>query len=264
MTVAERPLETGWLPDTPVDDTVLRRFLHNQVDVNELFAHARGGRVEHLDGASLVSAGPVTPFLNQALLTRPLSGPDDPVLDAVAGFYTGSAGLLVSLWPTPDLAARGWHPVGHPVFVVRAPAPVSEDLLHREGVTVTDVTTPDELRTYDRVLHDGYPAPPPTDGRPTVADGVLGTGLRLRLASVDGTPAAAAAGYVGAGIVNLCTAATLPPARRRGAWASLVWHRVADAPSLPAVAFTSDDSRPGFLRMGFLPICRFTLWLVGG
>jgi hypothetical protein len=33
-------------------------------------------------------------------------------------------------------------------------------------------------------------------------------------------------------------------------------------PDLPAVAFTSDYSRPGFLRMGFLPITVFTLWAV--
>ena len=35
---------------------------------------------------------------------------------------------------------------------------------------------------------------------------------------------------------------------------------VHDAPDLPAVAFTSDDSRPGFERMGFLAVSRFTLW----
>ena len=72
-----------------------------------------------------------------------------------------------------------------------------------------------------------------------------------------------AARYVGQGVVNLCLAATLPAARRRGVWASLVWARVDDAPDLPAVAFTSDFSRPGFVRMGFLPITRFTLWARG-
>ena len=36
-----------------------------------------------------------------------------------------------------------------------------------------------------------------------------------------------------------------------------------DAPDLPAVAFTSDYSRPGFERMGFLVIMRFTLWWRG-
>jgi hypothetical protein len=39
-----------------------------------------------------------------------------------------------------------------------------------------------------------------------------------------------------------------------------VWARIASAPDLPAVAFTSDLSRPGFVRMGFLPVTRLALW----
>ncbi len=34
------------------------------------------------------------------------------------------------------------------------------------------------------------------------------------------------------------------------------------APQRPAVAFTSDDSRPGFTGMGFLPMFRFGLWVI--
>ena len=75
-------------------------------------------------------------------------------------------------------------------------------------------------------------------------------------------PIAAAASHAAHGVVNLCLAATLPAARRRGAWHALVAARCAGTPDLPAVAFTSDYSRPGFLRMGFLPITRFTLWAV--
>jgi hypothetical protein len=41
-----------------------------------------------------------------------------------------------------------------------------------------------------------------------------------------------------------------------------VWARVNQAPDQPSVAFTSDDSRPGFVRMGFLPMFRFSLWVV--
>jgi hypothetical protein len=66
--------------------------------------------------------------------------------------------------------------------------------------------------------------------------------------------------HVGHGLVNLCLGATLPGVRRRGVWRSLVWERVSEDPGKPAVAYTSDDSRPGFLRMGFLPVTRFTLW----
>ena len=53
-------------------------------------------------------------------------------------------------------------------------------------------------------------------------------------------------------------------ARRRGVWEALVWARVAEGPSLPAVAYTSDYSRPGFERMGFVPTIRFTLWVANG
>jgi hypothetical protein len=93
---------------------------------------------------------------------------------------------------------------------------------------------------------------------------LLGGPIRIRVAFVDGEPAGVASGHVGHGVENLCLAATRPAARRRGAWKSLVWARVDDAPELPAVAFTSDDSRPGFIRLGFLSITRFTLWLVPG
>ena len=34
---------------------------------------------------------------------------------------------------------------------------------------------------------------------------------------------------------------------------------LAEGPDLPAVAFTSDDSRPGFVKHGVLPVMRFTL-----
>ena len=83
-----------------------------------------------------------------------------------------------------------------------------------------------------------------------------------RIGYLDGTPVVAAASHAAHDVVNLCLAATLPAARCRGAWRALVAARCADTPDLPAVAFTSDYSRPGFLRTGFLPITRFTLWAV--
>jgi hypothetical protein len=44
-------------------------------------------------------------------------------------------------------------------------------------------------------------------------------------------------------------------------WSALVWARVNQAPDQPSVAFTSDYSRPGFVKMGFLPMTRFTLYV---
>jgi hypothetical protein len=37
--------------------------------------------------------------------------------------------------------------------------------------------------------------------------------------------------------------------------------RIDDAPDQPAVAFTSDYSRPGFEHLGFVTVLRFTMWM---
>ena len=92
---------------------------------------------------------------------------------------------------------------------------------------------------------------------------LLRSAVRHWIGYLDGTPVAAAASHAAHGVVNLCLAATLPAARRRRrAGARFVAARCAGTPDLPAVAFTSDYSRPGFVRTGFLPITRFTLWAV--
>ena len=256
----DHPLETGWLPGTPLGDTVVRRFLRNQIQLNDVIAAARSGRSRHTDDVAMSEAGAVTAFLNQAVLQRPLAGVADPVLDEIEAFYRHSC-VLVSAWPTPELSSRGWQLVGHPTFVIRAamPAPSCPDPL-ANGVVVRTVSTAADLATFEVILTDGYPLAPPDDGRPTMVSDLLDTDVTLRLAIVDGRPAAVGASHVAAGVVNLCMAATLPAARRRGAWAALAARRIADDATLPAAAITSDDSRPGFERMGFLPITRFTLW----
>ena len=262
-----RPLETGWLADTPVGDTVLRRFQWNQADANEVIARAVGGRVERTADVSLVDAASPAPYYNQALLFRPLRGPDDPLLDEIDRFAAGGAGrpfTLLSSWPTPSLAARGWFLAGHPAFVVRSDGRSSHT--PPPDVSVRRATTADDLAAAERVAIEGYPL----DGADARAPGsvlpsaLLGQPLVFRTGWLDGTPVAAAASHVAHGVVNLCLAATLPAARRRGVWESLVWARTGDAPELPAVAFTSDFSRPGFERMGFVPVFRFTLWFRPG
>ena len=118
------------------------------------------------------------------------------------------------------------------------------------------------LAIVEEVLAEGYPIPEAV-GLPAGAvlpEPVLATGLVVRLGRLAGRPAGVASQFVAHGVNNLCLAATLDAARRRGVWQSLVWERVNAAAGLPAIAFTSDHSRPGFLRMGFLPVARLTLW----
>lgn len=264
MSTSTRPLETGWRPDTPVDDSLLRQFLFNQAATNRWLAEARGGRVHETPDVTVAIAGDVSMYLNQALLRRPVLSDADPVLDQLDGLYAaaGVTGLVVSLWPTPDLGARGWEVVGHPMLLARQPGLTPPGPASACEVSVVE----DEagLRAFEQVMVQGYPVAPAGDGRPTFAARLAGGPVRFRLARVDGVPVAAAASHAAHGVVNLCMAATLPAARRLGAWRALVAARLGDAPRLPAVAFTSDDSRPGFLRMGFLPILRLTLWAVPG
>lgn len=256
-------MENGWRDDTPIPDTVLRRFLDNQADLGDLIADAVGGR--HLRGAgvALADAGVPVPYLNQAVLLRPALSADDPVLTTIDEFFAAgtSPSTILSAWPTPDLAHCGWELVGHPVFVLRAPG--VHEFSPNAGVDIGLADTPRDLATAEAVAVQGYPLPEATGLPPNAifGSGLLGGPLRIRVAMLDGAPAAVGSGHVAHGVVNLCLGATLPAARRRGAWESLVWARVDDGPGLPAAAFTSDDSRPGFLRMGFLPITRFTVWL---
>lgn len=257
-----RPLENGWLDDTPIGDSVLRRFVFNQADLNELVARAGGGRAERTADVSMADAGGAEAFLNSSVLLRPLAGLDDPTLGVVEEFRRrrAAASTLLSVWPTPDLAPRGWELVGHPMLVVRSPGPVPDHA--SPGVRVEHAGDADTLGVAERIVVEGFPFDEADDASPPLfPTAALDGGLTVRVAYVDDEPAAMGNGFVAHGVVNLCLAATLPAARRRGAWRALVWARVADAADLPAVAFTSDDSRPGFERLGFLPVTRLWLWV---
>jgi hypothetical protein len=260
--MSEVQLVTGWGAGEPIDDSVLRRFVFNQADTAAAFACGPAARHHRDDDVALADSGGPVAYTNMAVLLRPVTRADDPALDTIADFYaaaTGRPALLLSVWPVPDLSARGWHVAGHPMFVVRTPGPVTAT--PRAGVEVRDVTTPDDLLVVEHIAIDGYPIPEAKDDPPGTAfpEALLGSGMSLRLGLVDDEPVSAAASFHAYGVVNLCFAATLDTGRRRGVWSALVWARAGEAPDEPAVAFTSDDSRPGFVKMGFLPVSRFTL-----
>ena len=255
-------LVTGWGAHEAIDDSVLRRFVFNQAEVVRAMASGPDARQAVDDDVVMVDSGGPVPYNNMAVLLRPVTSRDDPVLDRITEFYADTrdrVALLLSVWPLPDLAARGLHPAGHPMFVVRAPGPVTVAI--RDGVEVRRVTTVEDLRVLERVAVDGYPLDEARDTPPGTVfpDALLDTGMSLRLGIVDGEAVSGAAALGAHGVTNLCFAATLDAGRRRGVWSALVWARVNDAPDLPAVAFTSDDSRPGFVKMGFLPLQRLTL-----
>jgi hypothetical protein len=261
-TTVARPLETGWLADTPGEDTLLRRFLHNQADVGVALAEAAGGRVERRPEVVLSSYDVPVAYLRQAILLQPLRSVDDPVLaEAEAFFNDGQGAILLSAWPTPDLAERGWVLMGHPTFVARCPGlPVPA---MRPGVDVQVASTAADLAVAEQIAAEGYPIPSAVGLAPNAVfpAAMLSSNVRMRIGRLDGQPCAVGMSSVNHGVVNLCLAATLDAGRRRGLWQALAAARMADGLDLPAVAFTSDYSRPGFEKLGFLPVTRFTLWL---
>ena len=251
-------LETGWFPDTPIADNLVRRYLHNQADLTAVLAESQGGEVLREPG--VVAGWYDTPVVynNMAVLTSPLT---TETLGQVEAFYSGRSGLLCSAWPTDDLHDRGWVLMGHPMFVVKSPGHLA--VPSPSGVTIDVACTAEELALAERLAVEGYPLPEAVGAAPNsiYAASTLESPLLVRIGRVDGQPVSAAASFLAHDVVNLCLAATLPAGRRKGVWAQLVAARVNDEEHLPAVAVTSDDSRPGFVKLGFLPVQRMTLWL---
>ena len=66
MTELARPLETGWLPDNPIEDSLLRRFIANQADLQDHLAGAVGGRSDRTAGVALSDSGVAAAYLQRA------------------------------------------------------------------------------------------------------------------------------------------------------------------------------------------------------
>jgi hypothetical protein len=265
MAVSEPPrLTTGWEPDVPLGDSVLRRFVNAWAESLAGPVAAVGGHVEHRDGLVVGDLARPAAYYNGATLLRP-PAPDawGTVLDEVeelllAGPGTGGV-FLWSAWPTPDLRRRGWELEGHPPFLLwpaGGPLPLAGDLQVRR---VSDAAA---LADWERVAVEGYPLGDLAPWRPGVLfdQRVLATPLRLWVGYADGRPVGAAASYVAHGLHVLALGVVLAEARRRGYWRALLRARLADLEGLPSASLFSDMSRAGAERSGFLPITRFTLW----
>ena len=255
-------LETGWLPTTPIGDTVPRRFMLHYAACMSSIATAHGGRVLHRPDVIAADLGRPGGLSNSAVLLQPLIDGADTVADVERWYADGHGDVLLwSPWPTPDLRGRGWQLEGHPPLLVReagGPAPPA-----RDDVVVAEVTDATGVDDFSRLMVDGFPF---GDLQPYRSGSLFDDRLRrdprwrLWLAAVDGRHVAAGALFVEHGLASLALAATLPQARGRGAWYALVRARLLAAPDLMSCGIFSDLSRPGIERLGYLPITRFTLW----
>jgi hypothetical protein len=264
-------LETGWLPTTPVGDTYLRRFLLNWAGFCAATARSLGGRTAELPTAHLADSGRPVAFSNCATLLQPLAAETAPAtLAEIAAFFAfddparvGEV-LLASAWPTGDLRPYGWYLMGHPPLhllprgATSRPAPPE--------LRIEEVRDLAALHAWERVAIEGYPLEALAEAQPgsfVHARWLEEPRYRLWVGWVGERPVCASAAWVEHGINDVTLVATVPDARRRGYGEALTWCAALADPALPAMLLSSDDGRPVYERMGFLPLLRMTLWYRG-
>src|SRR4029079_15582126 len=95
--IADEPLATGWSAHEPIDDSVLRRFVFNQCDAVRARASGPGARHAADDDVVMVDSGGPVPYDNMAVLLRPVTSADDPVIDRIADFYAEATDRIALL-----------------------------------------------------------------------------------------------------------------------------------------------------------------------
>lgn len=258
---ADEHLATGWEPELPVGDTLVRQAVEIHASWPVTVATALGRpwrRSDDWAGGFIADRGELA---NPVVLLRP---PTD--LARIVGEMndlvpTTSPFFLVSAWHEPDFAPHGLVRIGYPPLMLRLPAPY--DAPARDGVEVVEVTDADDLAAAERVLVEGYPMP---DAQPLTAGDVLHPSMlspetRFWLARVDGEPAAVAAAHLHGGVTLVEYVAAMPVARGRGAGSGVTWAATLADPGRPALLIASDDGRPVYEAMGYVAIERWAAWL---
>ncbi len=263
----EERLCTGWEPDTPADDTLLRQYLLHWAAYCDGYALAGGGATHRTDEFAAADLRRPSGYFNSITLLRQ-PGRDDlaNILDEVEAFAAGGRGelLLWSPWllPAPELSRRGWQLYGHPPLLARPPA----TLVPAPPAPVLDirrVSTADELVHWEQVAVEGYPMPELAGaGAGAVADPSLLDDSRFGfwVGYEDGHPVSLGTSFVDYGIGSFALGVTRPEARRRGHWLGHAVARLEQSPEVWMTGVFSDFSRPGAESVGFVPLLRMSLW----
>ena len=257
-------LATGWEPDLPPEDTLVRQavLVHASWPVEVARSAGRPWRSgPRWAGGWIGDRGALT---NPVVLKQPLTDPAE-VLGEIDALYPAHVPyLLLNPWPAAGLAQHGLVLLGHPPLMVRLPTPGPDPA--RPGLQVREVRDADELAVAERVLVEGYPMPELEPLRPgdLLGPSILGKATRVWLAWADRKPVAVAAAHEHGGLTLVEYVATLPAARGRGAGAAVTWQATLARPGQPAVLVASDDGRPVYERMGYLAIERWSAWLRPG
>ena len=256
-------LPDGWGDDSPRDDSLLRGYTEAWADLAEVLGRAGGHRTLRTPEFVAYDSHAPFPFVNVAVLLRPLHDRDDPVLDEITRFFVSddedTPFLVWSATPTPSFANRGWSLMGHPPLMLRPAGAAAVPVL--DGVEIVEVRDAATLAAFDTTLVEAYPVPG-MEGRRHFGDGVLETpGWHMWLALADGHPVGTAAAHVTDAFVDVEWISLRPEQRGRRIGEALTWIATLVEPERPAMLFASDLGRPTYERMGYQILARLSLWV---
>jgi hypothetical protein len=256
-------LTTGWEPDLPADDTLVRRAVLVHASWAVAVAGALGRPAERTDTWAAGFVGERGALTNPVVLQRPLAEDEVPALLEEVGRVVPETApyLLLSPFPLRPPPDSRLALLGHPPLMVRLPGGEAPSLA--SGVEVVEVREAETLAVAERVLVEGFPMPElqPLRAGAILAPPILDGPTRVWLATVDGEPAAVAAAHTHGDAVLVEYVAALAGARGRGAGGAVTWAATLADPSLPAVLVSSDDGRGVYERLGYLAIERWTAHL---
>jgi len=260
-------LESGYGPDTPPGDNALNDFVQGEADAWKTLAIARGDRVAEDKelGLMLADGGSPSPFGNVALLRRPIRDDEWPtVSERMQQFFGGHPGgpfLVFSGWPTRDLRSLGFGQIGHPPMMRRPPRPLAVPPV--EGFEIRRVDDDDTAHDWERVLIEAYPVPelqPYSPGCFLSGNAVSAPGWHYFVGYLDGEAVATAGSFVDERHVRIEFISTQDACRGRGIGNAITCAATAADLTKPAMLIASDLGYPTYLRMGYEPLVRFTLW----
>lgn len=260
-------LSTGWEPDVPVGDTMMRRYLYHWAVYCAAYARAGGGVTRQTHAYSLADLRRPSGYFNSVTLLAPPRHFEE-LLDEIEDQLAGGHGemLLWSAWPLPPeaLAGRGWRLEGHPPLLVRPPTTLLPPP-EAPDVDVRPARTPAELAQWERVVIEGYPMPELADAAPgDLAAPSLLTDDRFGfwVGYENGRAVSAGTSFEAHGLASFALSVTRPEARRRHHWMRHAHERLVRHPGVWMSGVFSDFSRPGAESIGFLPIQRLSLWIL--
>jgi hypothetical protein len=261
-------LETGYGDNTPQGDNLLNDFARGHAAAFRALAVARGDRVlEHEElQLTLLDNGSPSPYVNPAVLRRPLDGSDwrdaAHVMHEFFAQRSGGPFIVFSAWPTADLRPHGFDLIGHPPLMARPASPVDIPVI--AGFEIRQVRDIPSAEDYEAVLVHGYPVPELQPFQPGcfLPERALATaGWTHYVGVLDGRPVATASAFVDDQHVKVENVSALTDVRGRGIGYAVTAAATATNTDRTAMLIASDAGKPTYDRMGYVALLRYTLWL---